>query len=75
MTFVRMSLEDKLAIVKINKQDRELNKQEDFDNLSSYKTESIKSEGAYEFKMEACPCENMNDDLVRVFKSDHRIFI
>ena len=55
-TIIRMTLEDRICIVQINKQDRELLKQEDFENLTSYETESIKSETAYQFTLEPIPC-------------------
>ena len=73
-TFVRMTLEDKLCVVKINKQDRELLKQEDFENLTSYETESIKSETAYKFNLNPVPCYK-SMKVRGVYKTGSRIFI
>ena len=56
-TIIKMTLEDRICIVQINKQDRELLAQEDFENLTSYETESIKSETAYQFTLEPISCK------------------
>lgn len=36
----------------INKRDKVINEKEEFENLTSYETESIKSETAYKLKLE-----------------------
>ena len=50
-TIVKMPVADRLCVLEINKQDRALNAQEELDDLTSYETESIKSETEYQIEL------------------------
>ena len=72
-TIISMNLEDRIRIVQINKQDRELIKQEDFENLTSYETESIQSESVYQIKLEPIPDDTPEDFKPVVIKIEPRV--
>ena len=72
-TIISMKLEDRIRIVQINKQDRELLKQEDFENLTSYETESIKSESAYQIKLEPMIYDAPAEHKPAVIKIEPRV--
>ena len=46
-----MPVQDRLCVLEINKQDRVLNNQEELDDLTSYETESVKSESEYQIEL------------------------
>ena len=50
-TVIAMTMEDRLRIIQINKHDTVLNAREEFDDLTSYETESIKSETEYQIDL------------------------
>ena len=56
-TIIKMPVDDRLCVLEINKQDRALNAQEELDDLTSYETESIKSETEYQIELQKITCE------------------
>lgn len=68
-----MSLADKVCVQKINDKDRKVIEQEDFENLTSYVTESIKSECYYQFNLEPIIFNPQPDCPAGVFRRGPRI--